>query len=236
MYMQLFEVGSSLLGTTVNFGAIILGSAIGLLLKKGIPEKIKSTVMQGIGLVVIYLGISMAFQGKELLIMIFSMVLGGIIGEALSIEERLSRVGERIKARVGSEESQFNDGFVFASLVYCVGALAVIGPLESGLNNNHEILYAKSLLDGTSSIAFTSSLGAGVAFSAIPVFLYQGFIALLAESISGFLSDEVIAEMTASGGLLIMAIGLNLLKITSIKIANLLPAILIAAIIAYYAI
>ncbi|UMZ74459.1 putative membrane protein YdfK [Natranaerofaba carboxydovora] len=188
--------------------------------------------MQGIALVVIYLGMSMAFEGAEILITIFSMVLGGILGEAFGIEKRLNSLGDRLKAKVGSEEGQFTEGFVFASLIYCVGALAVVGSLESGINNNHEILYTKSLLDGTSAIAFTSSLGIGVMFSAIPVFLYQGSIALLAGSISGFLADEVIAEMTSVGGLLIMAIGLNILNIIEIKIANLLPAILIAGVIA----
>ncbi|WP_338086498.1 DUF554 domain-containing protein [Natranaerofaba carboxydovora] len=202
------------------------------MLKKGIPENIKTTVMQGIALVVIYLGMSMAFEGAEILITIFSMVLGGILGEAFGIEKRLNSLGDRLKAKVGSEEGQFTEGFVFASLIYCVGALAVVGSLESGINNNHEILYTKSLLDGTSAIAFTSSLGIGVMFSAIPVFLYQGSIALLAGSISGFLADEVIAEMTSVGGLLIMAIGLNILNIIEIKIANLLPAILIAGVIA----
>ena len=230
--MQFFELANALTGTAVNFGAIILGSLAGVILKKGIPENIKTTVMQGIALVVIYLGMSMAFEGDEILITIFSMVLGGILGEAIGIEKRLNSLGDKLKARVGSEEGQFTEGFVFASLIYCVGALAVVGALESGLNNNHEILYTKSLLDGTSAIAFTSSLGIGVMFSAIPVFLYQGSIALLAGSISGFLADEVIAEMTSVGGLLIMAIGLNILNITDIKIANLLPAILIAGVIA----
>ncbi len=230
--MQLLEIANVLLGTTVNFIAIILGSILGLVFKKGISENMKNTVMQGIGLVVVYLGMSMAFQSDEILIVIFSMVLGGIIGEAMSIERRLNSLGNRLKSRVGSKEGQFTEGFVFASLIYCVGALAVVGALESGLNHNHEILYTKSLLDGTSAIAFTSSMGIGVSFSAVPVFLYQGAIALLADSVSELLAQEVITEMTSVGGLLIMAIGLNILNITKIKIANLLPAILVAAIIA----
>ncbi len=230
--MQLIELFNVLLGSAINFLAIILGSILGLIFKQGISAEMKNTVMQGLGLVVIYLGMSMAFESENILIVIFSMVLGGITGETLSIEGRLNNLGDRLKHKIGSEEGQFTEGFVFASLIYCVGALAVVGALESGLNHNHEILYTKSLLDGTSAIAFTSSMGIGVAFAAVPVLLYQGVIAVLADSISGFLADIVISEMTSVGGILILAIGLNILNIAEIKIANLLPAILYAAVIA----
>lgn len=229
---MLLEISEALTGTTVNFVAIIIGSLVGLLFRRGIPEKIKSIVMQGIALVVIYLGLSMAFESSEILIVIFSMVLGGVVGEVAAIEQRLNDLGDKLKARYGKDEGKFTEGFVSTTLIYCVGALAVVGSLESGLNSNHEILYTKSLLDGTSSIAFSSSLGLGVIFSAIPVFLYQGTIAIFAEFLSDFLAEAVVAEMSAVGGLMIMAIGLNMLNITDIKIANLLPGILVAGVVA----
>ncbi len=230
----LFEIGDALQGTVVNVVAIIIGAILGLVLKQGIPDQMKQTVMQGVGLVVIYLGVSMAFESEEILIVVFSIVLGGILGEMGKIEDRLNSFGNSLKSKFGSEEGQFTEGFVFASLIYCVGALAVVGSLESGLNSNHEILYTKSVLDGTTAIAFTSSLGLGVAFSALPVLIYQGFIAVFASGVSDFLADEVVAEMSSVGGLMIMAIGLNVLEITNIKIANLLPGILVAAIIANF--
>ncbi|ACB85820.1 DUF554 domain-containing protein [Natranaerobius thermophilus] len=230
----ILELGDALQGTVVNVIAIIAGAVLGLVLKKGVPEQMKNTVLQGMGLVVLYLGLSMAFEGQEMLIAIFSLVLGGILGELAKVEQRLNSFGDKLKARFGSEEGQFTEGFVFASLIYCVGALAVVGSLESGLNSNHEILYTKSAIDGVTAIAFTSSLGLGVAFSALPVFIYQGFIAVFASGVSDYLSDEVVAEMSSVGGILIMAIGLNVLEVTQIKIANLLPAILVAAVIANF--
>lgn len=221
------------LGTLVNAVAIIAGALLGRLLTR-IPDSIRQTVMHGIGLAVILLGLQMSLETKNFLLVITSIVVGAIMGELLGIEKGLNRVGQWLERRVGSAQGSVAAGFVTATLVYCVGAMAVLGSLDSGLRNNHDILYTKSLLDGFSAIIFTSTLGIGVLFSAIPVLLYQGGIVLLATQIYNLVSremlDAILLEVTATGGLLIIAIGLNILELTKIKVANLLPALLVAAI------
>jgi len=220
-----------MLGTIVNAAAIVVGAILGTFLRKGIKERYKDIVMQGIGLVVLLIGINMAVKTSNVLIIIFSMVIGGLIGETVNIDRRLESLGERLNARFGSGEAEFVQGFVTASLVYCIGAMAIMGALESGLTGNHEILFAKSMLDGISAIVFASTMGIGVAFSSLPVFLYQGAITLLAGSVKVFMTEAVITEMTATGGLLIIAIASNILGIKKFNIANLLPAIFIAVLI-----
>ena len=218
-------------GTIVTVIAIFLGCSVGFSLKSKFPEKIGKIVMQGLGLVSLLIGIQMALKTNNILLMIFSLVIGGIIGEAIGIEEGLERFGERVKLKFkkNTTSEKFVEGFVTASLLYCVGSMAIMGALKEGLSGNPDILYTKSLLDGVTSIAFTAAMGIGVVFSAIPVFLYQGGITLLARLIKDFLSPEVINEMTAVGGILILGIGFGLLEIKKIKIGNLLPAILVAA-------
>jgi len=194
---------------------------------KALPEKMKNTVIQGIGLAVILIGLSMALQSKNTLVVIASLVLGGILGEWIDIELRLQQLGqtlEKILAK-GGKGGNFTKAFVSASLIYCVGAMAIMGSLESGLKGVHDILFAKAMLDGVSAIVFASSMGIGVLVSAIPVFLYQGGITLSATLLQGLLSAPVIAEMSATGGLLIVGIGLNILEIKEIKVGNLLPGI-----------
>ena len=219
-----------MLGTIVNALAIIFGAILGNFLKSGFPERIKATVMQGIGLVVILIGLSMALKTQNVLVVTLSIVIGGVIGELLRIEDGLNRFGQRLERRFGSDDGHFSKAFVTASLIYCVGAMAIMGSLESGLTGNHSTLFVKSILDGITSIVFASSMGIGVAFSAIPVFLYQGGITLAAAYIKPFLTDAIIREMTATGGLLIFGIGINMLfngKV-QIKIGNLLPGIFVA--------
>jgi uncharacterized protein len=220
----------SLLGTIVNTLAIIIGGIFGLLFGHALPEKMKSTVIQGIGLAVLLIGISMAIQTKNPLVIIASLVIGGIIGEWIDIELRLKNLGQWLENRISKEgkESGFTKAFVTASLIYCVGAMAIMGSLESGLKGNYNILFAKSMLDGISAIVFASSMGIGVIVSALPVFLYQGGITLGAGLLQGVLSGPVISEMGATGGLLIVGIGINILEIKEIKVGNLLPAIFIA--------
>lgn len=198
-----------------------------MLFGKALPEKMKNTVIQGIGLAVILIGLSMALQSKNTLVVIASLVLGGILGEWIDIELRLQQLGqtlEKILAK-GGKGGNFTKAFVSASLIYCVGAMAIMGSLESGLKGVHDILFAKAMLDGVSAIVFASSMGIGVLVSAIPVFLYQGGITLSATLLQGLLSAPVIAEMSATGGLLIVGIGLNILEIKEIKVGNLLPGI-----------
>ncbi|MFW5787501.1 MAG: DUF554 domain-containing protein [Bacillota bacterium] len=225
-----------MIGTIVNTAAIIIGSILGLFIKGKFTTRIQKTVMQGISLAVILIGLQMALQiegSVDIIIVIFSLVIGGIIGEILKLETKLDNIGNKLKKNFSNDEF-FVQGFVQTSLIFCVGAMAIMGAIQDGLNNDPSLLLTKSLLDGTTSIAFAATYGIGVIFSAIPVFLYQGGITLLASRVQQFLSDPVIKEMTATGGLLIFAIGLNIIGITKIKVGNLLPSLFIAIIIASF--
>lgn len=215
-------------GTLVNVAAIIGGTLIGLLFRRGIPEHAKQTIFHAIGLVVILIGLKMGMQASNELILILSLILGGVIGEALRIDDHLNRFGERLYTWSGSGESTFIEGFVTASLIYSIGAMATLGPLEAGLNGNYQILYVKSSLDGVTSVLLGSSFGIGVAFSVIPVLLWQGTITLFAHALEPVLSDVVVTYLSATGGLLIAAIGINVLLDRDIKVANLLPAIVVS--------
>ena len=216
-----------MLGTIVNTIAIILGGILGLLFRKGISDRFKTTVMQSLGLAVFMIGLAGALRSEDILLLIFSMVIGSLIGEALNVEDKLSRLGQWIETKSGQGEGQVARGFVAASLIFCVGAMAIVGALESGLTGNHETLYAKSLLDGVSSVIFASTLGIGVLFSAVSVFVYQGAITLAAGALAEVLVDAVILEMAAIGGLLIMGIAMNILEFKRIPVGNMLPAIFI---------
>lgn len=216
-----------MIGTIVNALAIIAGSLLGLLFKKGIPEGYKKTVMQSISLAVILIGLKSSLQTDELLTVIISLALGSIIGEFARIEDRLEQLGQWLESRFSSEKGSISKGFVTASLVYCVGSMAIVGSFESGLTGNHQTLFAKSALDGISSIIFASSLGIGVLLSSIPVFLYQGVLTLAAGLLKPFLIPSVVSQMSAVGGLLISAIGINLLGVIKIRVGNMLPAIFI---------
>lgn len=217
-----------MLGTIVNSLAIIAGSLIGLLFSRGIPEKYKEILLSGVSLSVILIGIKSALGSDDVMVVIFSMVFGGLIGEALNIEGGLEKLGKFLEDKMrsaSSDTSSFGRGFVTASLVFCVGSMAIVGALESGLTGNHQTLMAKSVLDGVISIVFASTMGLGVMFSSVAVFLYQGAITVAAMLLKNFLVPETIAQMSSVGGLLIMAIGMNMLKITSIRVGNLIPAI-----------
>lgn len=234
-----------LTGTIVNALAILAGSAAGLLLKwlagrfsshlpagsASLGQRLQTIIMQGVALCVLFIGISGSFKGSNTLIAILSMVIGAIIGELLDLDKRMRHLGDWVQKKTehlvkgGSSGPSISDGFVTASLLFCVGAMAIVGALQDGLTGDHATLFAKSLLDGISSIVFAASLGIGVAFSAVAVFLYQGVIAMAASFLSPFLGDAVIAEMTCVGSLLIVALGLNMLDLTKIKVMNLVPAI-----------
>lgn len=216
-----------MLGTIVNLIAIIAGSLLGIIVKKGIKEEYKNTIMDGIGLAVVVIGIMGAIESQNIMLVIASIVVGSLIGEAINIEKGLDKLGNSLQNKFGGKDSNFSKAFVTASLVYCVGAMAIVGALESGIQGNHETLFAKSILDGISAIIFSSTLGIGVAFSSIPVFIYQGGITLLANLVKDLLTPEVINEMSAVGSILIMAIGINILDIRKIRVANMLPAIFI---------
>ena len=215
-----------MLGTIVNTLAIIVGSLLGIVFRGGIPKKYQITIMQAISLAVILIGLKMAFKTDAILLVIFSLVIGSILGEFLKIEDRLESLGKQLENRFSKVgNGGIAKGFVVASLVYCVGSMAIVGSMESGLTGNHQTLFAKSALDGLSSIIFASIFGIGVLFSSISVFVYQGFITLTASLMKPFLVPPVINQMSGVGGLLIMAIGFNLLEIQKIKVGNMLPAI-----------
>ncbi|MEG2290944.1 MAG: DUF554 domain-containing protein [Clostridium sp.] len=233
-----------MLGTIVNSLAIILGSILGLLIKGGINEKISNTIMKGLALCVLYIGINGSLEGQNTLITIVCMALGGLIGEFFDLDKQLNNLGEFIENKVNkkfiknkkSEISQdisnktiktvsISQGFIYSSLIFCVGAMAVVGSLESGLQGNHSTLFAKSIIDGIAAIIFTASLGIGVIFSAVSVFIYQGVITISAVVLSNILSATVISSMTSIGSLLIIGLALNMLDATKIKVANLLPAV-----------
>jgi uncharacterized protein len=216
-----------MLGTIVNSLAILAGGVFGLVFRKGISARFSHTVMQGLGLAVFMIGLAGALQSENVLLLIFSMVIGSLIGEALNIEEALSRLGQWIEKRSGQGEGQVARGFVTASLLYCVGAMAIVGALESGLTGNHETLYAKSLLDGVTAVIFASTLGIGVLLSSLSVLIYQGAITMAASLVAGFLIESVIIEMSAIGGLLIMGISINILEIKKVPVGNMLPAVFI---------
>lgn len=217
-----------MLGTIANTLAIIAGSLLGLLFSRGIAENYKEIILSGVGLSVVLIGMKSALVSGDLMVVIFSVVIGALLGEALMIEKRLLSLGTFIESKVAiksSDRKSLARGFVTASLVFCVGSMAIIGSLESGLTGNHQTLFAKSVLDGVTSIIFASTMGLGVIFSALAVFIYQGIITFTAGFMKSFLVPETIAQMTSVGGLLIMAIGFNMLKITTIRVGNLLPAI-----------
>lgn len=216
-----------MLGTIVNAVAIIVGAILGVFLKKGIPEGYKATIINGLGLSVLVIGLSGALGSQDILLLIASVVIGTILGEALKIESGLEKLGHWIESKAGSKEGGIAKGFITASLVFCIGAMAVMGALESGLTGNHETLFAKALIDGIMAAMFASTLGIGVAFSGAAVFVYQGFITLTASFMKPFLIESVITEMSAIGGLLIMGIGINVLEIKKIRVGNMLPAVFI---------
>lgn len=223
-----------MVGTIVNSLAIIGGCLAGLVVKGKLTEKISSTIMNGLALCVLYIGISGALKGDDTLQMIICLTVGALIGEIIDFDKRLNDLGSIIEKKINSKKKNksndkisISEGFVTSSLLFCVGAMAVVGSLESGLQGTNTTLFAKSMLDGVSSIIFTSSLGLGVMLSSIAVFFYQGSISLLAGCLSSVLTEGVISNMSAVGSLLIVGLGFNMLGATKIKVANLLPAIFI---------
>ncbi len=225
----------ALLGAIVNALAIIVGSLLGKFLNR-IPESMKTTVMNGLGLSVFVLGIQMGFKSDNFLIVISSIAIGGILGEWWDLDDKLIKLGNWVESKVPSQgDGEIAKGFVNATLIFVVGAMAIVGSLDSGLRLDHDVLYMKSLLDGFTSIILTATFGIGVLLSFIPVFLYEGLITLMATQIEQFvpksLMDEFIVQSTATGGILIIAIGLNVMGLAKIKTANLLPSILVVGLI-----
>jgi len=221
-----------LLGTAANVAAIVLGTLVGLLLRQRLPQRITTISTQGLGLVTALIGAQMMMHTQNVLIVLVSIVAGGVVGELVRIEARLDAFGARIEKRFSRQRGTFAKAFVTSSLLYCVGPIAILGALQDGLRGDYSILLTKSGLDGIASVAFASTLGIGVLFSALPVLMYQGGITVAASLLEPYLTTPIVNEMTATGGLLILGIALNILQVTKIRIGNMLPAILVAAILA----
>lgn len=219
-----------MIATFINAGLVLLGSVIGLLFKNKISSRLSAVLTSALALCVLSIGISMAVGTQNTLCVIICMVLGVLIGEALKIEDRLDGAGEYLRRKLIKGEggnSRFTEGFVTATLLYCVGAMAITGSIEAGLNHNYSIIVSKGVIDGVTSISFAAAMGVGVAFSIIPLMIYQGAITLLAAVVGPYLPMEVITEMSAVGGIAIMGIAVNMLNIPNlkIKVGNMLPGI-----------
>jgi len=221
-------------GTLVNTAAIVAGSLAGAVIGSRLPDRIKTIVMQALGLSVVLIGLQMALSGTRPLLVIGSLLAGAVTGELMNIERAVANLGERLKKRLRSDSSTFVQGFVTASILYCTGAMVIVGSIRDGTVGDPSILYIKSLLDGVASVAFASSLGLGVAFSALSVFVVQGSITLLSSQLAFLQEPAVIEAVTATGGLLILGIGINILEISQIRVGNLVPALLYAILAAMY--
>lgn len=228
----------ALFGTMVNAILIMIGSIIGLFFTR-IPEKYRETVMHGIGLAVVLIGLQMAFSTENIVMVLISLLFGAIIGEFIRLEDFLNRIGIWLgqKFTTADDTTTISQGFITATMVFCIGAMAIIGALDSGVRGDHEVLITKGLIDGFTALVLTTTLGFGVILSVIPLVLYQGGITLFATQIEKWIPDTIlnglIMEITAVGGLLIVAIGLNLLKIIEIRVANLMPALVLIILIYY---
>lgn len=216
-----------MISVLINMAAVLIGGMVGLFFGRRFPQRVADTVMQGLALCVLYIGISGAFDGQGALVMILSIALGGILGELLDIDGALNRLGKALEDRLGGAlgGSPLAEGFVSASMLFCVGAMAIVGSLQSGLVGDHSTIIAKSVIDGIAAVVLASGLGAGVLFAALAVGVYQGSIVLLAEALQPLLSDTVVAEMSCAGSLLIVGLAFNMLGVCKIKVANYIPAI-----------
>lgn len=220
-----------MIGVAVDVLGVLLGTLIGMGLGKGINERMNITLMQGMGMAAMLIGAKMAVTADDDLIVIVSIIIGGVIGELCHLEERLNQMGDWLKSRFSIKDENFINAFMTASLLFCVGAMSIVGAIEAGLSGNNEILFIKTILDFVTAVVLSSSLGIGVAFSAILVLGFQGSIAILAGMMQYILVDAVIAYMSAVGGVLIIGVGLTVAGIKKINVTNLLPSVFVAGII-----
>ena len=226
-------MGNIILGAMVNAAAILAGGSLGLLLKGKISKRVSENVIRAVGLCVVIIGLSGALEG-DLMLLVVSLALGALTGELVNIDSGLNKLGAWIQRKLtkGGENSNFADGFVAATLLFCVGAMAIVGSIESGLRGDRSIIYTKSILDGVSAMIFASSFGFGVLLSALAVLLYQGGIEFFAGYLQNILTDGLITQISAVGSVMILGIGLNMALKTELKVANLLPGFFVA--VGYY--
>jgi uncharacterized membrane protein YqgA involved in biofilm formation len=213
------------MGTIINAVAIIIGGALGLLFRKGLPERVSQTALQVMGLFSIVVGLTMAIQGKDLILVLISLVLGAVLGELIDIEGRLDKLGSSLEKRLHLTEKSPAKGFIYTSLLFCVGSMAIVGSITDGLKGDHSILVTKAMMDGIISIPFAASMGIGVLGSAIPVLLYQGSLTLLAWKLQSFFTPDMIRELTSVGGVIVTGIGINILGLQKVRVGNLIPAL-----------
>jgi len=231
-----------MIAVLVNAAAILIGGAAGLLLKRGIPENMGDLIMKGMALCVMYIGISGSLNGENTLVAVLSMLVGAVVGYALKLDEKLSSFAEKLEQKAGNNKSNVNkadkssvaEGFVTATLLFCIGAMAIVGSLQAGLSGDYETLFTKSAIDGITAAIFAATLGFGVLISAVPVFIYEGLIVMISGFAAPYLSEYIIGEMTCVGSLLIIAISFNMMGLTKIKIMNLMPAIFIPIILCQF--
>ena len=214
-------------GTIFNSIAVLIGGAIGLTAGKFIPERLHTGIFNCLGMFTLYVGINMSLQTKHAIAVLLALVTGNIIGDLLTLEEKLNNLSDNIKSKLNISSSSFTEGLVSATLLFCVGSMAIIGSFEDGLRHNAEILMTKGVMDGIASIMFASSFGIGVLFSIVPMFIYQGSITLLASLIESYITPDMYANISGVGGLMILGIGLNMLRVTKLKLGNMLPALLL---------
>ena len=215
-------------------GTVLLGSAIGLLIRSRLPERYTKVMFQVFGLFNIFLGVKMALATNNIMVMIFSLLVGTLLGEWWNLEKGMDRLANYIKRKVRSKNERFTEGFVTAFLVFCMGSMTILGAIEEGLGDRPNLLLTKSLMDGFSSMALASALGIGVAFSVIPLLLYQGGLTLFAGYLSEVLSPDVVAEVSAVGGILLMGLGFVLLDVKKIRVMNMLPSLIIVVFLAIW--
>ncbi|GAB6276046.1 MAG: DUF554 domain-containing protein [Rectinema sp.] len=217
-----------MIATVINVAAIILGSLIGLLIRKGIKDEYRKVVFTAAGMTSLTIGIQMVLKTTHILAFALALMIGGLVGTMLDIEGGIERLGERLKARFASKsEGAFAAGFLNGSILFCTGAMAILGSFKAGTEGDYSLIFTKTVLDGFVSIIFASAMGIGVAFSALTVFVYQGALTVLSGYIKPYVSDLMLAELTATGGALIIMIALGLLEIKNFKTGNFLPAILV---------
>jgi hypothetical protein len=217
-------------GTILNVVTVLIGSAIGTLAGSRMNARLTQAAFRAIGLFTLLLGISMALQTREFLLLAFSCIAGSIVGEALDFDSAFRRLGERVKARIRIGGERFSEGMVTAFLLFCMGSMTVVGSISEGMGGSSELLYTKALMDGVAAAMLASALGAGVAFSVVPLAVYQGGLTILAFSAGQSIPDQVVLEISAAGGILLIGLGIELLGIRQIKAANMLPALVFAGI------
>jgi len=221
------------MGTLINIAAIIIGSLIGLLIKRKLPTKIIIIIFQVMGLFTLVLGVSLSLKTEHYILVIGSLVAGAAIGEWIDLDKYMNRWSEKLKKRLRMGNDKFSDGMITAFLLYCMGAMTILGAIEEGVEGSYDILLMKSLMDGVSSIALASALGIGVMFSTIPLLVYQGGLTLFSSFIGDHFTDVIINDLSATGGILLIGLGINILEIKHLKILNMVPALVIVVILSY---